>query len=120
MQDAQNDDLGTNFMYTVDDDGFTPDDLRLPANREPQFTPPSHIPLRKSHSDPTFKSYGQPNVFSAEYSSGYNPLSQIPAPHPTVRFPFMYSRSPAPVSDHSSSYLSSTYGYGHEVSLHNL
>ena len=104
-------------MYSVDDDGFTPDDLRVPANRDSQFTPPSQLPLRKSHSDPILKSYSQPNVFSSEYNSGYTPMTHLPTPPPTTQFPFMYSRSSTPMSEHSSSYLSSTYGYGRDVSL---
>ena len=97
-------------MYSVGDDDFSPDDLHVPTNMKSQFTPPSQLPLRKSHSEPTFKCYSQPNVFSP----GYTPMSHLP-PLPTAHFPFMYSRSSTPMSEHSSSYLSSTYGYGRDV-----
>lgn len=92
-------------MYDVDNDSLTVDDFNLPVGRQPEFTPPSRGPLKKSYSDPSYKRPIQPSGYLPEY-----PLHPPIGP-PSPYYPYFYSRSPTPLSEQSSSHYCNSHGF---------
>lgn len=93
-------------MHDVDSDCFTVDDFNLPVGRQPEFTPPSYAPFKKSYSDPSYRRASHPSRLPE-----YPPMAPPPAPLPSSYHPFYYSRSPTPLSEQGSSYCSNSHGF---------